>query len=390
MKPPPSPQPDEHKKNEKRENLVKQFRAFLHLVITAQQTNQADKLKKLAGPGMFAYCRELAELPDSPLAVELSNPVIAILNQISDLSSGLEELLRLKDEEAVSRHASAKRILDELDFALAFVLDDLRFVKDRAKVTQCSELLFEGLMMDIGNGVEAANLIRRWQRLFPEGERDQDGSPLPQNIPDCFAWDVYQRVEALDELADEFPDHIRTAARQMHAWPMLVHRHTKNRSRFEQLAQRLELGADYPTDVTAAARFRPDTPLIRYLTPLIYRLNVVCVLTRDRKFKSINEEQRFLYMIWWTRREDIPGEDELAAINAARQLPPLTKATAKLWAEKAIVPYILATDAVDYANCDEPAFQQIAKQRGVKSKATFKSRLLAAVTTTLRRLARPA
>jgi hypothetical protein len=34
--------------------------------------------------------------------------------------------------------------------------------------------------------------------------------------------------------------------------------------------------------------------------------------------------------------------------------------------------------------------QKIAKQKGVKSRATFKSRLLAAVTATLRRLARPA
>jgi hypothetical protein len=68
----------------------------------------------------------------------------------------------------------------------------------------------------------------------------------------------------------------------------------------------------------------------------------------------------------------------------------LTKATAAQWAEKAIVPLILANDARDYANCTEPVLQRIAKQKGVKSRATFKSRLLAAVTATLRRLARPA
>jgi hypothetical protein len=51
---------------------------------------------------------------------------------------------------------------------------------------------------------------------------------------------------------------------------------------------------------------------------------------------------------------------------------------------------ILATDARDWKNCDESALKKIAGQKGVKSRATFKSRLLAAVAATLRRLARPA
>ena len=71
-------------------------------------------------------------------------------------------------------------------------------------------------------------------------------------------------------------------------------------------------------------------------------------------------------------------------------MPPLTKATANEWAKKALVPLILATDARDWKNCEEPVLQRIAKQKGVKSRATFKSRLLAAVSATLRRLARPA
>jgi hypothetical protein len=110
----------------------------------------------------------------------------------------------------------------------------------------------------------------------------------------------------------------------------------------------------------------------------------------DHQFESLEREQHWLRPDWWDWPDDPPGVEILAPLRAARRLPPLTKATVKLWAEKVIVPYILATDAVDYANCAEPALQQIAKQRGVKSKATFKSRLLAAVTATLRRLARPA
>jgi hypothetical protein len=77
-------------------------------------------------------------------------------------------------------------------------------------------------------------------------------------------------------------------------------------------------------------------------------------------------------------------------LRVACLLPPLTKATAAHWAEKAIVPLILVTDARDWTNCTEPVLQAIRKQKGVKSRATFKSRLLAAVAATLRRLARPA
>jgi hypothetical protein len=200
----------------------------------------------------------------------------------------------------------------------------------------------------------------------------------------------YQRVEALDDLADEFPDHIRTAARSMHAWPMLMPRHTNNRRRFQQLAKRLDLGAYYPTDASEGARFRPDTPLVRYLDPLIYRLVCMCRETRNIEFKSTEDEQHWLYLSWWTWPEDRPNEDVLAVMHATRLLPSLTKATAAQWAEKAIVPLILVTDARDYEKCTEPVLQKIARQKGVKSRATFKSRLLAAVAATLRRLARPA
>jgi hypothetical protein len=376
-------QPSEPSEADKEcEILLKQFRAYLHLAITAKQTGQKKQLEALPGSNFLSYCRLLAEQPEYTLAQELSRPVEAVLDQISRVVNICEGTLRRQDEKSVARQASSKRILAEIDRALAVVVGNhLNWISRRAAVTEYSDLLSNVLYhMAIGHGTDAANLTRRFQKLNPD-----DGG-----YTDMFVWDVYQRVEALDKLADEFPDYIRPTARRMHAWPMLVHRHTNNRRRFKQLADRLELGADYPTDASEGARFRPDTPLVRYLDPLIYRLNVTCQETRDIQFKSIQDEQWFLYMTWWTRQEDCPGEDVLAVIHAARLLPPLTKATAVQWAEKAIVPLILATDARDWKNCDESALKKIAGQKGVKSRATFKSRLLAAVAATLRRLARPA
>ncbi|MGD1090140.1 MAG: hypothetical protein ABR955_15655 [Verrucomicrobiota bacterium] len=393
MKSPPSPPSDEDKENKKRDDLVKQFRAYLHLVITAKQNGQDKNLEAWDGPRMQDYCRALTQLPENTLAWELSRPLVAIIDQIFRVSRLFESILRSNDEKFVARHAPARRILNEIDGALNLVLRHqfLSLLSRRAGLTQCQDLLCEVLYgMAIGENTNAAYLLRRWQREFPEEARNKDGSMSPGSFPDSFAWDVYQRVEALDRLADEFPEYIRTAARRMHAWPMLVHRHTKNRSRFEQLAKRLELGEEYPTDAGEGARFRPDTPLVQYLDLLIYRLHILRSETGDRQFESLKEEQKWLHQDWWQWPDDPPGEEILVPLREARQLPPLTKATAKLWAKKAIVPYILVTDALDYANCAEPALRQIAKQKGVKSLATFKSRLLAAVTATLRRLARPA
>ena len=63
MKPQPS-EPSEA--DQEHEILLKQFRAYLHLVITAKQTGQDKELEALPGPNMMAYCMELAKVvPDT-------------------------------------------------------------------------------------------------------------------------------------------------------------------------------------------------------------------------------------------------------------------------------------------------------------------------------------
>jgi hypothetical protein len=336
----------------------------------------------------LAHCLKLAEYPDNTLAAELAWPVVAVLDQIDDATRDCEALLRRPDAASVARRRQAARALEQLDYALALILrNHIWNIQSRGATTQNLELLNLLANLAIGDGEEAARLIQRYQKLTPNDPREADGSVSPESLPHTFAWDAYNRIAALDQLADEFPDHIRTAARSMHAWPMLMHRHTTNRARFHQLARQLELGADYPIDTSAAARYRPDTPLVRYLDPLIFRLNTACQELGDQKFRSVQEEQHWLYLTWWTWPEDCPSEEMLAAIHAAQLLPPLTKATAGQWAS---VPLIMATDARNYPDLAEPALLQIATHKAAKSQATFKNRLRTAVTATLRRLARPA
>ena len=77
------------KTKQEREILLKEFRAYLHLAITAKQTGQEKQLEAMPGPNMLTYYRVLAELPEYTLAQELSRSVEAVLNQISHVAKYL-------------------------------------------------------------------------------------------------------------------------------------------------------------------------------------------------------------------------------------------------------------------------------------------------------------
>ena len=106
--------------------------------------------------------------------------------------------------------------------------------------------------------------------------------------------------------------------------------------------------------------------------------------------ESVEEEKERVRHFWWQWPDEPPADEVVEVLCAVRQLPSLTQATANEWSEKTLVPLILATDARDWKDCGEPVLRRIAKQKGVKSRATFKSRLLAAVSAALQRLARTA
>ncbi len=130
--------------------------------------------------------------------------------------------------------------------------------------------------------------------------------------------------------------------------------------------------------------------MVRFLDPLIFKIHYVQTLSKSSTYESAEKEREALRHWWWNCEDESPDDELVEVLRAVPKLPPLTKKTANEWAEKAVMPVIMATDARDWKNCEEPVLQRIAKQSGVKSRATFKSRLLSAVASTLRRLARPA
>ena len=319
-----------------REIALRQFRAYLHLAITARQTGREKELKALPGPDSLAYCQALARRPGNLLIDELAHPVNALLAQLRAVAYACEARLAPGSPGPPAKSGVDRQILADLDVALAAILREVTsVVKHRAAATDCPELLGEvlfGWMIDHDRQLEA--WLRRYQQLQTGDGREADGSLTPGSLPDAFARDVFARVAALDRLTTAFPDHLATAARCLPAWPLLVYRHVDPHPRLAQLAKRLDLGAECPVPATETATFDPDSPLVKYLLPLIDRLEAMRAEWDDRTCPAIDMEQKLLRDLWWRWPEPPPGESILAPVRRARLLPGLTRATAGQWARE--------------------------------------------------------
>lgn len=279
---------------------------------------------------------------------------------------------------------------DDVDFALSRLswrADMAAYL--RAHTTHCSDLLLHVMLARRGDGHDALQLMRRYHRLFGD-ERSADGTVTPETFPDSFAWDAYLRVSALPELAERYPDHLRHGARQMHGWPMIVSPHLDCLPEFRRLAERLGVGADYPLAITPRRKRGVETPLLRRLEPLVWRLHALRLFLADSE--ATRGQEDFAGRIcgfWWDYPDERPGPEEVAVLRLVPSLPPLTQKSAREWSRRVIVPLLMLRDAGTAETCRVPALQNIWRHRSVKSRATFRSRLHSAVSDTLRRSARP-
>lgn len=147
------------------EALVKELRAYLHLVTTAGQVGGKKALQALPGSRMAVYCRALAEMPDNMLAGELAAPIRAILEQVNRVARGNQAILAKGGAVNGVLPAERERILAQLDLALAQVMRDLPLqARQRANATQCVELLGETIgAMAMGNSTDAT-LAKQFNR----------------------------------------------------------------------------------------------------------------------------------------------------------------------------------------------------------------------------------
>jgi hypothetical protein len=313
----------------------------------------------------------------------------AWLEQVGDFARALDWLGAAEKHAAGSDEQKLVNVRDEVDFALSHFLRSASTAQRvRAETTHCLDLLMEAAVERQGDGHDALHLMRRYHALSGD-EPDPVGEVAPESFPDSFAWDTYQRVSALAGLVEQFPEHIRHSARQMHGWPMIVSAHLDLRTEFQRVREHLSVGADYPLDVGPRRRRGTDGPLLRYLEPLVWRLHVTrLVLRKTEKTWHGEEFARRLYGFWWEYPDPCPSSVVMAILRKLPKMAPLTRRSVPRWCREVITPLIVELEGGDEKSCTKPALQNIWRHRGVKSAATFRSRLTSAVSDTLKRFAR--
>ena len=200
-----------------------------------------------------------------------------------------------------------------------------------------------------------------------------ENEPPTTEMAEKLVLETVAQVERLAELAAKFPEPFRQVARKMCAWPVMRFKREAMDDNFGHVLYVLQLAEDYPLDTGSAARSHPSSATGQYLTRWVERLH---------RFKFSRE--------WPNDRGGSSAPEWKTLLDVALRMPPLTKDTSDKWCGEVLVPLIMLSDAgVGEASCKEPALRAIWRQSGVKSQATFRSRLLTKVRQTLRSLAPP-
>lgn len=183
----------------------------------------------------------------------------------------------------------------------------------------------------------------------------------PKAIRDLVRWSC-ELAEALEDTAASHPDLLRELAEQRADWPVMLCRHETSAKPITFYLDRIGLGRRcvINADGTRIAKYSLRTPINRFvwrkLKRLPWSIGLMC---------------------------DFP---RIAAINLA-SLPRLTKATARLWADKALMPYF---DALydDYSRV--PEFASILRRPGVRTRGQQRREIRKDVIRALQSLAPPA
>ena len=154
-----------------------------------------------------------------------------------------------KEPKAVVAAGQSMAFLGVLDEIIAKIVPQfIALLNHRAPNSTNFDLLRLAMSTANGNGDDAVKYIRRFEKIFPDADKEDDNIVGDENPVGDFAWEIYSRLFDMNALADEFPAHMRTVAVQMNAWPMLQFPGRDNRERFEEIAARFDLGSACPPD----------------------------------------------------------------------------------------------------------------------------------------------
>jgi len=151
---------------------------------------------------------------------------------------------------------------------------------------------------------------------------------------------------------------MKSTARHIPYWPMLRFLNTSANSKkqFLRIAEHLELGKQSPINVSKSANYSLETPINAFVWKCLRHFQNVHWLIQDIISSSITNE--FIRLLGPVAKQIKPKEktfeeavehlvlrevikrEEIQIYKESGKLPTLTKNTAQVWADKAIMPYV--------------------------------------------------
>jgi hypothetical protein len=198
---------------------------------------------------------------------------------------------------------------------------------------------------------------------------------------------------------------MQRAARDLPYWPMLRFLNTaaNSKKQFQRFAKELKLGENCPINVSESANYSLETPINSFVWKCLRHFqDVHWHIEHDFKYpgyghvdKPAKTFEEAVEGIILTKLESPPARrpgvvgmikrEDIPIYKASYQLPRLTKANAKEWADKAIMSYVCSKHA-DFSTVSE--FAEILKRNDVRTRGKQKREIRKDIIRALTSLAR--
>jgi hypothetical protein len=209
---------------------------------------------------------------------------------------------------------------------------------------------------------------------------------LRSKFDDYGIQDVKSNFEVMQNTAHEIP-----------YWPMLRFLNTSANSKkqFKRIAESLELGKNCPINVSENANYSLETPINSFVWKCLRHFQVIHWHIRyaldpashyAMSLRTVGGKAPKPLTLEWAVERFINKREEIPIYKESVTLPPLTKLTAQVWADKAIMPYVCSKYS-DFASV--PEFSNIFKRSGVKTRGQQRAQIRKDIIRSLISMARP-
>lgn len=153
------------------------------------------------------------------------------------------------------------------------------------------------------------------------------------------AVEIVETLEAIlseeSEEANRVAEIVSSTAEELPYWPMLQFLHTTASNQFPRIAGKIGLGSKCPINVSESANYSLHTPINRYVWGVLSKFQTARRIAGWQMKKGESVKKAY-------QSYNCTDEQRMIFIRS-HPLPPLTKATAKQWADTAIMPFIKLT-----------------------------------------------